>query len=81
MRAATPQSGSTSPTGEVLYLPTRACRGCPYRPNCHPARQRSMDSLGTGHHVSCEFYQAFRGREPAPPPRRSWWRRLLLLGS
>lgn len=46
--------------------PEGACSGCPYRQNCHAPRRQAMAALGEGRHTLCEFYKAFRDREPTP---------------
>lgn len=49
---------------DASYVATGACSGCPYRVNCHGARQRALDTaLGLGRHTACRFYQEFERRE------------------
>jgi hypothetical protein len=60
------------------YVPSGACSSCPYRTNCHEARQRVQDTrFAVGRQYDCEFHQEFERLTRAAAPRRSWWRRLL----
>jgi hypothetical protein len=71
-------AGSPSPEVEWVagsWRPAGACLACPYRTECHQARQRAMDRRGAGAHLTCEYFaghQAARGLDTPAGAEPLW---------